>query len=107
MIQLIYPHLISKSLSIPERQIGSVIELLDKGATIPFISRYRKEATGGLDEVAIGAIKQQYDKLCELSKRKETILHSIEEQEKMTPELKKRIEDCWDKIGRASCRERV
>jgi len=98
MNQLIYAHLISQSLSIPERQISKTIEMLDEGATIPFISRYRKEATGGLDEVAIGTIKQQYDKLCELSKRKETVLRSIEEQEKLTPELQKRIEDCWDSV---------
>ena len=98
MIQPIYPHLIAKALSIPERQISRTIELLDEGATIPFISRYRKEATGGLDEIAIGDVKQLYEKLCELAKRKETILRSIEEQEKMTPELQKRIEDCWDSV---------
>ncbi|WP_196007553.1 Tex family protein, partial [Parabacteroides distasonis] len=62
----------------------------------PFISRYRKEVTGGLDEVQIGAIKDQLDKLTELSKRKETILATIEEQEKLTPELRKRIEESWD-----------
>ena len=95
-MQTIYSQLISKSLGIPERQIGKTIELLNEGATIPFISRYRKEVTGGLDEVAVGDIKQQYEKLCELTKRKETILHSIEEQEKMTPELRQRIESCWD-----------
>ena len=98
MIQSIYPQLISRSLSITERQIDRTIELLDEGATIPFISRYRKEVTGGLDEIAVGEIKRQYEKLCELAKRKETIIHSIEEQEKMTPELKKRIEDCWDSV---------
>lgn len=75
-----------------ERTIG----LLNEGATIPFISRYRKEVTGGLDEVQIGAIKDQLDKLTELSKRKETILATIEEQEKLTPELRKRIEESWD-----------
>ncbi|MDD2613052.1 MAG: Tex family protein, partial [Bacteroidales bacterium] len=62
---------------------------------IPFISRYRKERTGGLDEVQIGAISDLNDKLTELDKRKNAILSSIEEQEKLTPELKKRIEDCW------------
>ncbi|MDR0795646.1 MAG: RNA-binding transcriptional accessory protein [Tannerella sp.] len=98
MPQSIFPHLISTLLSIPERQISKTIELFDEGATIPFISRYRKEATGSLDEVALGNIKKQYDKLCELAKRKETIIHSIEEQEKLTPELKKRIEDCWDSV---------
>ena len=99
MLLPVYPHLISGWLSIPERQIHKTIELLDEGATIPFISRYRKEATGGLDEIAIGEIKRLYEKLCELTKRKETIIHSIEEQEKMTPELKKRIEDCWDNVA--------
>ena len=98
MQQPIYCHLIAKALSISERQILRTIELLDEGATIPFISRYRKEVTGGLDEVAIGGIKQLYEKFCELAKRKETVIHSIEEQEKMTPELKKRIEDCWDSV---------
>ena len=91
-----YASLISKVLSVSERQVLKTIELLETGATIPFISRYRKEVTGGLDEVAIGEIKQQYVKLVGLSKRKETILNSIEEQDKLTPELKKRIGDCWD-----------
>jgi uncharacterized protein len=95
-MQEIYSQLISKSLVVPERRISKTIELLDEGATIPFISRYRKEVTGGLDEVQIGDIKQQYEKLKELSKRKETILNSIEEQGKLTPELKTRIENSWD-----------
>jgi len=98
MLQPIYSHLIAGSFSIAERQIERTLALLDEGATIPFISRYRKEATGGLDEIAIGGIKQLYEKLCELAKRKETVIHSIEEQEKMTPELKQRIEDCWDSV---------
>ena len=88
-------NLISSALNIKASQIEKTIELLDSGATIPFISRYRKEVTGGLDEVQIGAIKEQNDKLNELIKRKETILKSIEEQEKLTPELKERIENCW------------
>jgi uncharacterized protein len=87
--------LISQALDIREPQIEKTINLLEEGATIPFISRYRKEVTGGLDEVQIAAIKEQHDKLKELLKRKETILKSIEEQEKLTPELQKRIEDCW------------
>ena len=91
-----YSNLISKGLGIPSRQVRKTIELIAEGATIPFISRYRKEITEGLDEVEVGDIKQQYEKLCELSKRKVTILNSIEEQEKLTPELKKRIEECWD-----------
>lgn len=94
-MQNIFYQLISQSLAIPERQVTSTIELLDDGATIPFISRYRKEATGGLDEVKIGEIKQLYEKYIELGQRKETILNSIEEQGKMTPELKARIENTW------------
>lgn len=87
--------LISKALDIKASQISKTVELLESGATIPFISRYRKEVTGGLDEVQIGSIKEQHDKLQELVKRKETILKSIEEQEKLTPELKTRIENTW------------
>ncbi len=87
--------LISSALNIKASQIEKTIELLNSGATIPFISRYRKEVTGGLDEVQIAAIKEQNDKLNELVKRKDTILKSIEEQEKLTPELKSRIENCW------------
>ena len=88
--------LIAKILQIPERQIAKTIELLTEGATVPFISRYRKEVTGGLDEVQISQTKDQYDKFIELKKRKDTILSSIEEQGKLTPELRKRIEDSWD-----------
>lgn len=88
--------LISSVLNIRESQIGKTIELLDSGATIPFISRYRKEVTGGLDEVQIAAIKEHNDKLNDLIKRRETILKSIDEQEKLTPELKNRIENCWN-----------
>lgn len=87
--------LISSALGIKTTQVGKTVDLLESGATIPFISRYRKEVTGGLDEVQIAAIKEQNDKFKELVKRKETILKSIEEQEKLTPDLKKRIEDCW------------
>ncbi|MDR3220007.1 MAG: RNA-binding transcriptional accessory protein [Dysgonamonadaceae bacterium] len=96
MTQDIFSKLISQALAISEKQISSTIDLLDEGATIPFISRYRKEATGGLNEVQIGDIKQQYEKLKELEKRKATILHSIEEQGKLTPELKTRIENSWN-----------
>ena len=88
--------LISHILDIPAGQVERTIGLLEEGATIPFISRYRKEVTGGLDEVRIGHIKDQLDKLTELKKRKESILSSIEEQDKLTPELKKRIEESWD-----------
>ena len=93
------PHfikLISASLQLSEKQIRNAIQLLDDGATIPFISRYRKEMTDGMDEVQLADTKEQYDKLCELEKRKETVLKSIEEQGKMTDDLKKRINDCWN-----------
>ncbi len=96
IMQSTYSKIISNSLNISERQISKTIDLLKDGATIPFISRYRKEVTGSLDEIAVGAIKLQYEKLLELSKRKETILQTITEQEKLTPELKQRIENCWD-----------
>lgn len=95
MIQLFH-RMISATLSISEKQIGHTLDLLADGATIPFISRYRKEVTGGLDEVQIEAIKTQYEKLNELAKRKETIVNTINEQGKMTPELQKRIDETWD-----------
>lgn len=88
--------IIASTLNIKESQVSKTVDLLESGATIPFISRYRKEVTGGLDEVQITAIKEQDDKLNELVKRRETILKSIEEQEKLTPELKNRIENCWN-----------
>jgi protein Tex len=90
--------LISKQLGIPERQVQNTVKLFTEGATIPFISRYRKEATGGLDEVQIGTIAEAHAKLIELQKRKETILSTIEEQEKLTPELKCQIEETWNSI---------
>ena len=92
----IFHTLIARSLQISEGQVERTIELLENGATIPFISRYRKETTGGLDEVSVGAIKEQFDKLTELNKRKESILTTIEEQGKLSPDLKKRIEESWD-----------
>jgi uncharacterized protein len=96
MMKPIYSQLIAELLVLPVRRITDTLELLDGGATIPFISRYRKEVTGGMDEVQIGEIKQYYEKLQELSKRKETILNTIEEQGQLTPELKSRIENSWD-----------
>lgn len=92
----IFPALISKALDIPERQVKATLDLLESGCTIPFISRYRKEATGSLDEVQITAIHERYEKLGELQKRKVTILGTIDEQGKLTPELQQRIEECWD-----------
>lgn len=92
----LFHKMISGLLNIPERQVSSTLHLLGEGATIPFISRYRKEATGGLDEVQIEHIKEQHDKLCDIAKRKETILSTITEQGKLTAELEKRINDTWN-----------
>lgn len=92
----LFPGLIAKQLNIPERQVKSTLGLLGEGATIPFISRYRKEVTGGLDEVQISNINDLGDKLAELAKRKETVLSTIGESGKLTGELKARIDACWD-----------
>ena len=88
--------LIAKSLNISQKNVESTVKLLGDGATIPFISRYRKEATGGLDEVQIANIKEMNEKLLELEKRKEFIIKSISEQEKLTPELETHISESWD-----------
>ena len=88
--------MISDALKLPEHRVQNTLKLLLDGATIPFISRYRKEATGGMDEVQISEINTRYEKLCELAKRKETILSTIGELGKLTPELSKRIADCWE-----------
>lgn len=87
---------IARALKLPVHRVENTLKLLEGGATIPFISRYRKEATGGLDEVQIGDIKAQYDKLCELAKRKDTILSTLKEQNNLTPELQQRIDNCWE-----------
>ncbi|WP_270540703.1 Tex family protein [Bacteroides zhangwenhongii] len=92
----LFHKMISELSGISEKQISSTLHLLGEGATIPFISRYRKEATGGLDEVQIEQIKEQHDKLCDIAKRKETILGTITEQGKLTAELEKRINDTWN-----------
>ncbi|MBW4900321.1 RNA-binding transcriptional accessory protein [Prevotella melaninogenica] len=86
----------SHSLSLPLQSVSAVLTLLNEGCTIPFISRYRKERTGGLDEVQITDISELYDRLKELGKRKETILKTIREQEKLTPELEAKILACMD-----------
>ena len=91
-----FSQMIAAELKLPAHRIANTLKLLQGGATIPFISRYRKEATGGLDEVQIGDIQTRYEKLCELSKRKETVLSTIEEQGKLAPELKARISACWN-----------
>ncbi|MCR5240956.1 MAG: RNA-binding transcriptional accessory protein [Prevotella sp.] len=92
----IYAELIAKALQLQERAVANTLSLLEDGCTIPFISRYRKERTGGLDEVQIAAISDRYDKLKEIQKRKETVMKTITDLEKMTPELQQRIEACWD-----------
>ncbi|WP_353719677.1 Tex family protein [Dyadobacter sp. 676] len=87
--------LIAQQAGVGERQAKNTIALFEEGATVPFISRYRKEATGGLDEVQIGNIKDAWQKQQEVEKRREAILKSIEEQDKLTPELKKKIESVF------------
>ena len=92
----IFTQLISSELHLSEYTVENTLKLLDEGCTIPFISRYRKERTGGLDEVQITAISDRSERLKEIQKRKETILKTIGELDKLTPELEKRIEDCWE-----------
>ena len=91
-----YANIIATSLELNQTKVANTLALLDEGCTIPFISRYRKEKTGGLDEVQIANISQWKDKLTELAKRKETICKTIDEQGKLTPELKSRIDSTWD-----------
>ena len=88
--------IIAHELALPERGVANTLQLLEEGCTIPFISRYRKERTGGLDEVQIAAISERNDKMKEMAKRKDTIRNTIDSQGKLTNELKKRIDDCWD-----------
>ena len=88
--------LIARGRSLPEGGVAGVIALVDEGATVPFISRYRKEATGGLDEMQVAAVKQDYERLTELLRRRQTVLDSIAEQGKLTDELRRRIESCYD-----------
>ena len=92
----IFAQIIAERLNISAKNVDGTLALIDEGCTIPFIARYRKERTGGLDEVQISAISDQYERLKELQKRKETIVKAISEQGKMTPELEKRIADTWD-----------
>lgn len=91
-----FSQMIATALKLPVHRVENTLKLLQGGATIPFISRYRKEVTGGLDEVQIGDIHTRYEKLCELAKRKETVLSTIEEQGKLTDTLRERISNCWD-----------
>ena len=92
----IFTQLIASELHLSEHAVENTLKLLDEGCTIPFISRYRKERTGGLDEVQITAISDRKERLEEIAKRKDTIVKTITEQQKMTPELQKRIDDSWE-----------
>ena len=95
-MDLKYTQKIAAALNITNKQVNSINDLHAEGATIPFIARYRKEATGNLDEVVIGDVINQVKYFNELEKRKETVLKTIDEAGKLTPELKKRIDDCVD-----------
>ena len=92
----IFTQKIAAALRLPEKSVDNTLVLLSEGCTIPFIARYRKEKTGGLDEVQIAQIADMSEKLQELVKRKETIIKTITDQEKMTPELLRQINDCWE-----------
>lgn len=91
-----YANIIAKKLNLNGHYVENTLQLLEEGCTIPFISRYRKERTGNMDEVQIAAISEANDKLKDIDKRKETVVKTITEQGKMTDELQRRIEDCWD-----------
>ena len=92
----VFSCLIANSLGIGEKYVAATLSLLEEGCTIPFIARYRKERTGSLDEVQIAAISDRYEKLLEIQKRKETIIKTINDLDKMTPQLQERIDKCWD-----------
>lgn len=91
-----FSKIIARETNISQKQVENTIALLNEGATIPFISRYRKEATGSLDEVEVTTIKERYEKLQEVQKRRESIIATIDEQEQLTPELKAKLEATWD-----------
>ena len=91
-----YISIIVRETGLREHQVENTLKLLENGATIPFISRYRKESTGGMDEVQVTEVSDALERLEALAKRKETVLGTIEGLDKLTPELKERIEHCWD-----------
>ena len=91
-----FAQLIASALNLKEKAVANTLSLLEEGCTIPFISRYRKERTGGLDEVQIAAISDRFNKFKEIEKRKETITKTIRELDKLSPDLEQRIADCWD-----------
>lgn len=92
----VFTKIIANALALPERGVENTIQLLEENCTVPFISRYRKERTGNMDEVQVADIALMREKLQDVAKRKETIVTTIEEQGKMTDALRKRIEDCWN-----------
>ena len=91
-----FSKMIAAALALGEKAVENTLELLEEGCTIPFISRYRKEKTGNMDEVKIEAVAQANEKYKEMAKRKETILKTIGEQGKLSAELQQRIDNCWD-----------
>ena len=91
-----YVSIIVRETGLREHQVENTLKLLENGATIPFISRYRKESTSGMDEVQVTEVSNALERLEALEKRKETVLSTIEGLDKLTPELKNRIEHCWD-----------
>ena len=95
-MEKIFITLIAQRLGLQEKNVAGTLSLLEEGCTIPFISRYRKERTGGMDEVQIAAMSEQLERLKEIAKRKETVVKTITELGKMTPELERRITDCWE-----------
>ena len=95
-MQNLFVDIISKELSLAARNVANVLTLLDEGATIPFISRYRKEMTGSMDEVQVGSVKERYEKLQEIEKRKESILKSMDEQGVLTDELEAKIKATYN-----------
>ena len=92
----VFTRIIADALSLPERGVENTLELLEENCTVPFISRYRKERTGNLDEVQVADIALMREKLQDVAKRKETILSTIEDQGKLTDQLRQRIEQCWN-----------
>jgi len=92
----VFSYLIATQLGIGQKYVEATLSLIDEGCTIPFIARYRKERTGGLDEVQIAAISDRYEKILDIQKRKETVIKTITELDKMTPQLTERIDKCWD-----------
>src|SRR5579872_1850326 len=95
-METIYIQKIAEKLSFPVKPVNNIVGLHTEGATIPFMARYRKEATGNMDEVQIAHVVEQINYFTELDKRKETVLKTIEGLGKLTPELKGRIEDCFE-----------